>query len=404
MKRRFEWIVFKKEVIDILRDKKTIFSSIVLPIILMPVLMLLIGGGTQKMTKEMTENITVALTQDCATPEAQSFLINNIAMQDKDIIVMDPVADPREAIRNGDIKLVVVLDGEFKSRIEQGKPFSIRILYDDSRTRSGGAVKVLEGAIEQYNRETIKARLESLGLDTEILTAAAAEKENISEASSGNFMLAMIFPMLIAMLIAVGGIPAAVDLMAGEKERMTLEPLMATRASRLSLLLGKYFTINLFALFSLISTLSGFVVSFLISPESITMGAGNIGGIHLPPAAVLLSLLITILLGMTFSGIQLAISTYARSFKEAQSYLSLLIFVVMIPAYATMMMPANDIQLYMYLVPVLNTISAFKMILEGMINYTGLILALASSVVYVLMTLYMAVAFFKKESVLFRAG
>ena len=184
---------------------------------------------------------------------------------------------------------------------------------------------------------------------------------------------------------------------------MTLEPLLTTRASRLSILLGKYFTINIFTFVSVLSTLAGFVISYIINPETITMGMGNVGGVKLQPAAVLLTLAVIVLMGMTFSGIQLAISTFARSFKEGQTYLSMLIFAVMIPSYASMMMQANDIKMYMFSVPVLNTISSLKMILGGVFDYSKLFLALGTSVLYVVLALYLSVLMFKKESVLFRS-
>ena len=403
MRKNHTWTVFKKEVIDIARDKKTLFSNILLPIILMPVLMIVLGSGTRKFTQEMTENITVAFTSESASVEAQEFFKNKIAVHNDNIILKDPVDSSEAAIKNGDVKLVVELDKDFQAKMDRGEPFSIKIFFDNSKSSSGGSVDVLERAIEKFNISTTNERLEALGLDTALLTAAVNEKVNVSKGSPGNMMLSMMLPMLIAMLVAVGGIPAATDLVAGEKERMTLEPLLTTRASRLSILLGKYCTINIFTFVSVLSTLAGFIISYIISPESITMGMGNVGGIQLQPVALLLSLAITILMGMTFSGIQLAISTYARSFKEGQTYLSMLIFVVMIPSYATMMMQASDLKTHMFLVPVLNTISSLKMILGGVIDYSRLYLALLSSVVYVGITLYLSVLMFKKESVLFRS-
>lgn len=403
MRFKHTWIVFKKEVLDIARDRKTLFSNILVPIILMPVLMLLLGSGTRKFQKEMTENITVALTSESASAEAQDFFKTQIAMHDKNIIVKEPVENPQEEIKSGNVKLVVELDKDFKSKLEKGEPFSIKILFDDSKSSSGGAVSVLERAIARFNNEITNKRLKELGIDPVILTAAVEERVNLSDGSPGNLMISMIFPMLVAMLVAVGGIPAATDLVAGEKERMTLEPLLTTRASRLSILLGKYYTINVFTFVSVLSTLTGFIISYLISPDTLTMGMGNVGGIMLPPAAVILSLAITILMGMTFSGIQLTISTFARSFKEGQTYLSMLIFVVMIPSYATMMMQANDLKTYMFLIPVLNTISSLKMLLGGVFDYNKLLLALGTSFVYVGLALYLSVRMFKKESVLFRS-
>lgn len=396
-------IVLKKEVLDIARDKKSLFSNILVPIILMPVLMLLVGSGTRKLTKEMKENITVALTQESFSPEAQDFLINQIAVHNENIIVKDPVENPEEAVKEGYVKLVVDLDRDFQTKYEKSEPFTIKILFDDSKSSSGGSVNVLKSAIDKFNNAATKKRLEELGLDPDILTAAVQEEINMTEGSPGNMILSMILPMLIAMLVAVGGIPAATDLVAGEKERMTLEPLLTTRASRLSILMGKYFTINIFTFVSVLSTLAGFVISYLINPETVTMGLGNVGGVKLQPAALLLTLAVTVLMGMTFSGIQLAISTFARSFKEGQTYLSMLMFAVMIPSYASMMMQTNDIKMYMYTVPVLNTISSLKMILGGVFDYSKLFLALGTSLLYVVLALYLSVLMFKKESALFRS-
>jgi len=396
-------IVFKKELKDIVRDRKTLFTSIILPIFLMPLLFLLIGGGTEKMSEEMTTDITVALTADSYSEAAQWFLKESLETQDEDISIIEPVADPWEAINSKQAKLVVSLDRDFKKKLEALEPFTLKVYYDGSLSRSGGAVGSLMSAIDKLNEGIAVKRLEAMGINPQILTPVLVETENISRTGDGNILLMMVLPMLIAMLVAVGGIPAATDLVAGEKERMTFEPLLATRPSRMSILMGKYLTINLFSFASVIATLTGMLLAFFINPDALSMGMGEIGGFNLDTGTVILCIAVTILLGMTFSGIQLAISTYARSFKEGQTYLSLLMFVVIIPAYATMMVMPNDIQLYMYLIPVLNTISAFKLVLGGLTNYTGLILAMVTSLVYVVLSLLTAAAMFRNEKYLFRS-
>ncbi|HOK42262.1 MAG TPA: ABC transporter permease [Thermoclostridium caenicola] len=396
-------IVFKKELKDIVRDRKTLFTSIILPIFLMPLLFLLIGGGTEKMSEEMTTDITVALTADSYSEAAQWFLKESLETQDEDITIIEPVADPWEAINSKQAKLVVSLDRDFKKKLEALEAFTLKVYYDGSLSRSGGAVGSLMSAIDKLNEGIAVKRLEAMGINPQILTPVLVETENISRTGDGNILLMMVLPMLIAMLVAVGGIPAATDLVAGEKERMTFEPLLATRPSRMSILMGKYLTINLFSFASVIATLTGMLLAFFINPDALSMGMGEIGGFNLDTGTVILCIAVTILLGMTFSGIQLAISTYARSFKEGQTYLSLLMFVVIIPAYATMMVMPNDIQLYMYLIPVLNTISAFKLVLGGLTNYTGLILAMVTSLVYVVLSLLTAAAMFRNEKYLFRS-
>lgn len=396
-------IVFKKELKDIIRDRKTILTSILVPLLLMPALFLMMGGSSEKMTKDMTENITIAQPAGSYSDAAQTFLADYVAAQDPNIILTDPVEDPWDAINSKKVKLVVEIERGFEAKMQASQPFTMKIIYDNSQARSGGATGVLESAIQKVNDAIAQKRLEALGVDPHILKPVSLEMQNIAKTGDGNMYLMMILPMLIAMLVAVGGIPAATDLVAGEKERMTFEPLLTTQPSRLSILIGKYLTINLFSFAGVLSTLCGMLVAYFINPSSMTMGGGQIGGISLEPLALILSLLIAILLGMTFSGLQLAISTYAKSFKEAQTYLSMLIFVVIIPAYATMMTMPNDIQTYMYLLPVMNTISAFKLILGGFVNYTGLFLACASSILYVIISLLAAAWMFKQEKFMFRS-
>jgi sodium transport system permease protein len=394
--------VFKKEIKDIVRDRKTLLTSIFVPIILMPVIFLLIGGGTAKLTSEMRENITVALTRASYSEAAQGFLAR-LAEQDPNIIIVDPVDDPWEAINSKKAKLVVSIDGDFEQKLKDLQPFNLHLYYDNSQSRSGGAAGTLEAAIDSLNKSIAHERLKGMNIDPAILTPVVIEFENVSRTGDGNMILMMTLPMLIAMLVAVGGIPAATDLVAGEKERMTFEPLLTTKPGRLSILMGKYLTINLFSFASVISTLIGMLIAFMINPNSLSMGEGEIGRFSVEPGALLMCLIVTLLLGMTFSGIQLAISTYARSFKEGQTYLSLLMIVVMVPAYATMMVTPSDIQTFMFLIPVINTVSAFKLILGGVANYTGLALAIASSLVYVTISLLGAAAMFRNEKYLFRS-
>ena len=129
----------------------------------------------------------------------------------------------------------------------------------------------------------------------------------------------------------------------------------------------------------------------------------QIAGFQVQPLAVIMALAITIALGMTFSGIQIALSAFAKSYKEAQTYMSFLMLAAMIPGYATIFLQPGDMQGYMFVLPVLNTIAAFKMILGGLVNYTYLLLALVTSVVFVSITLWLAATLFKKEKILFRS-
>lgn len=403
---RHVWIVFTKEVKDIARDKKTLITTLLVPIIIMPLLFSLLGGGMKNMEKDITENITVALTKSSDTQEIRDLILNDI-FYGYDIKLVDSVDNPTEAIRNGDIRFVLEVEENYSTSLEEKVPFTIKIMYDQSDTKSSGSYGILMEAVSGYNQRVVQRRLEEMNIDLSILEPVRIDDVNVAdENKSGNFMLMMMLPMLITILIAVGGIPAATDLAAGEKERGTFEPLLTTQAGRMSILFGKYLTVTLFSIISVIAQSLGMLLGTVVSPGFFTMGGESSVedlAFHIPPVALVYLVLITIALGMVFAGIQLAVSTYAKSFKEAQTYLSFLIFIAMVPAYATMMMQPGDIKMFMFFVPLFNAIASLKMVLGNAINYTYLGIALVTSIAYVIISLFLAASLFNKEKVLFRS-
>ena len=403
MKLKHVMIVLRKEIKDLIRDRRTIISSIVIPMILIPLVNIVMGGGIQKFEQDMNENVTVALSQSSNTAEIRELVRDRILSKNPNIVLVD-TDDPVKALENNEIRCIIELESSYKEKLEEGKPIRVTLQYDESKSKSQAAADIVAWAVDEFSAEVIEERIIALGLDPAILQPVQIERMNIAPNDKGNnMMLEMMLPFLISMLVAIGGIPAATDLVAGEKERNTFEPLLTTMPDRGSLLLGKYLAVTLFSFVSLIAIMAGLSIGYMINPNSLTIGVDEgLKGITLEPLAVVLALLITIALGMTFSGIQIALSTIAKSYKEAQTYLSFLMLATMIPGYATMFMQASDLSPVMFALPVMNTVVAFKMVLSGSINYFNLVLALATSIVFVALTLAFAASLFKKEKVLFR--
>jgi sodium transport system permease protein len=404
MRLKHIWTVFKKEVKDISRDKRTLLVSIVIPMLIIPLINTFVGGGISKLQKDIIENVSVALSDNSNTPEIRTFVENDIIGENPNIRLVN-VEDPQNALKDDKVRLVLEIEKDFSIKIKDGKPFQIKIFYDKSKTKSQGSLSVLNDAIQQFNSKVLEQRITALGVSRDILEPTKIEESNIAdETKTSTSMLAMFLPFLVVILMTVGGVPPATDLVAGEKERNTFEPLLTTKPGRASILIGKYLTVTLFSFVTVVATVFGIILGYLINPNALSIGTGQqITGFYVPPLALVLSLLIAITLGMTFAGIQIALSTYARSFKEAQVYLSFLMIAAMVPAYANMFTQPNDIPLYSFLLPVLNTISAFKIVLGGSINYFYLLLAFISSIVYVIIALAVAVLMFKREKVLFRS-
>jgi sodium transport system permease protein len=402
MNLRHIWIVFKKEVKDIIRDKRTVITSILVPMILIPGLNILVGGGAQKFVKDMSENITFALSKNSQTPPIQELVTTRMIKSNPNLKLVE-TSDPVSALQEDKVRFILEFEADYAEKLQSGKPFGIKILYFQSRDKSAGAVEVMTRAVNDFNRQVAIERIVALGGSPELLDPARVEAKDISpKKTGGNSFLMMILPLMISILMASAGIPAATDLIAGEKERNTFEPLLTTKPHRLSILIGKYLTVSLFSVVSVAAILAGIVIGYLINPNSLTMGQNQNIAFSVDILAMILAILSAVILGMTFAGIQIALSTYAHSFKEAQTYLSFLIFAAMIPTYATMFMQPSDIPVYMFLLPVLNTVAAFKMVLGGAINYAHLGMVIGSSLVYVCISLAIATALFKKEKYLFR--
>jgi sodium transport system permease protein len=403
MKLKHVMIVLRKEVKDLLRDRRTIISSILLPMILIPVINIVMSGGIQKFEKDMNENVMVALSRSSNSPEARELVQERILSKNPNIVLVD-AEDPVKALENNEIRCIIEIENSYAEKLEDGQPIQITLQYDESKTKSQAAADIVSRAIDKFSEEVVEERIAALGLDPDFLQPVQVERKNLAPNDMGNnMMLQMMLPFMISILVAVGGIPAATDLVAGEKERNTFEPLLTTMPDRGSLLLGKYLAVTLFSMVSLVAILVGLSIGYIINPNSLTIGIDTqLQGISLDPLAVVLALLITVALGMTFSGIQIALSTIAKSYKEAQTYLSFLMLAAMVPGYATMFMQASDLSPVMFVMPVMNTVAAFKMILGGSINYFNLVLALVTSIIFVILTLMFAASLFKKEKVMFR--
>jgi len=397
------WIVFKKEVKDISRDRRTLLVSIIVPMLIIPLINAFVGGGISKLQKDISQNITVALSDNSDTPEIREFVKNELLSGYQDIRLID-VDNPQEALKKEKVRLVLEIENGFKKKISDGKPFQVKIFYDKSKTKSEGSKSILADAISKFSDKVREQRITALGLSKDLLIPTIIEENNVAdETKTSTSLLAMFLPFLVVILMTVGGVPPATDLVAGEKERNTFEPLLTTKPARASILVGKYLTITLFSFVTVIATVIGLLLGFFVNPDVLSMGTGQITGFYVPPMAFILSLLIAVALGMIFAGLQIALSTYARSFKEAQVYLSFLMIAAMVPAYTNMFTQPNDIPFYSFLLPVVNTISAFKIVLGGSVNYFYLLMAFASSIVYVILALAVAVMMFKREKFLFRS-
>lgn len=385
-------IVLRKELKDIFRDKKTWIFTLLLPILILPVMMYFIGNGVNSFTPEKPSDTKIAIVDNGHNTVFINFLKSTG-------ITIDKVDNPKTALEKGNIKAIVEIPANFDTDLKNGNNTFITIQNDESNPKSSSAKVMLENFVKTYSNSIVKQRLAAKGINPTILEPIALKFKN---AASDNKMvgsiLSFIVPMFLTLWTATGGMGAATDLAAGEKERGTLEPLLTTSPSRVSIMTGKYLTVLIMAILSAAASLVGLYASFAMNPNLF----GINGSFKMTGAVIGIMIIASILTAAIFAAIELTLSTFARSFKEGQTYLSPIVIIAMIPAYMVMYLVPTELPTYYFVIPIFGTISIFKELIYGITNISHIGMFVASSLIYVIVTIYIASSMFNKESALFR--
>jgi len=392
-------VVFTTELKNTLRDRRTWFAMILVPLLLMPVLLLVAPTALENQRKQMEETpppIAIVGAEHAST-------LVTFLRQAEGLTIVES-SSPAAELENGDLKAVVYIGPGLEAKIAAGNTGNIRIDYDASDQESEIARSRLQQLIGAYTQQIVAERLAARGLDVSILAPLNTEIRNVApQEKVGAFFLSLIMPMMLAVWAALGGMYAAIDAVAGEKERGTLEPLLATPPTRLSLVIGKYLTVVFTSVVAAAIAMVGMYVSFLIKPE-VLMGEGAAAGLrfHIPVVNALLMLGIAVLLAGLFSALEIALSAFARSFREAQTYLSPFTIVVVLPGILTQFVDPANVNNSLFCMPLLNGILVFKEILMNEIDWSHVTTTVISSVLWIALAIRLTVSIFKRESVLFR--
>lgn len=408
------WIVFTKELKDSFRDRKSVLSNILLPLILIPVMYYCMNIFMKSTTDEVENNMKIAIATNENMDVAKEFTKQNIIGEDKiQIIDYDSKESAKTALNEGDINCILVYADGFFENIEKGSISKIDIEYNSLKSASEMGVQVLNSKLMILNQNLATQKLISLQISPEILNLVSisqvdTSKELGNDNSSSSQMLMMIIPMYLVIVIVTAGVPLAVDVLAGERERNTFEALLSTKANRLSILLGKYLAILVFSIIAVVMSFIGLILGIVLNPEMFSTGeevmslATIFESMNVPIGALILSLLCAITLAVVFAGIQIAISTWAKTVKEAQTYLSYMSFPAMIIGFATMFMGAGDMQNFMAYIPIFNTVASLKMVLGGVINYSFLITSVIVNILFIVIVIFFIIRMFNNEKIVIK--
>jgi len=382
-----------KELKDALRDRRTIFAMILIPIIVLPVLMFLPAF----LASPERNPVRVALIQSDNTSDD---FIAALSSDQIHVVRIGREENMTKLIQNGDYELGMTLPADF-SRIFEGpyETATITIFVDQSSARGTIALSLVQEAITKYTNRIVSERLAKTGLPPEALTPIETDLRPVTVTGAGAIFLAILLPLFLGIYAVTGAMYFVMDTTAGEKERKTLEALLTMPATRTEIVIGKFLIAVLIALVS-----SALAILGMTSGAVLLLGAaGQSSGPSLSISATNLFLigLATLILAMTSASLEMVISIFARNFKEAQNFLSPLSIVVAIPAIAMQYMGEQAMR-SLAIAPFFNAMLLIRDALLNRVTFSNLILEFASAFAYMLIALAVAIRIFNSEKAMVR--
>lgn len=385
------FVVLKKELTDIFRDKKTLIFTILLPIILYPAMFKIIDVTIKDTTSSIEKNLTIGYKGD---KESSVYKI----IEKMDNITIDDEGNEEEKLNKGKVSLIIDVPKDFDSQIIGEKKTNINIIYDENSNKSMMASSMIRDIFNKYSKSVVESRLQAKGISSEVLTPFEITEETLGnqEQNPMLFSILSMLPSIIIIFMISPTIGIAADLVAGEKERGTFEPLLSTAVERTAIFWGKLIAISSIALITLVTSLAAMIGSMIYmfsdgSKFNIPIGAFGVIGI------------VSIFVLVALSSLEISISIFARSMKEANTYLGGFLIPVMLLTYIPFMMDAKSISFMFFNIPIVNAVVVMKEAIAGIFNPMHISLVLGWHVLYVVASVFIAKFMFSKEEVVFRS-
>ena len=373
-------IVLKKELLEILRDRRTLIA-IALATLATPAVLFVIS---QVSSKTATQAYTIGYSGQI--PAGLDILFNATGLK------LEQVDDPAAAA---------------KQQVDLGVLFTtsgVEEYYDPTRQSAQIADVRLQEVLSQYDAARIAATLQQKGIDpSSVLNPLPLKQHPLSSPikAAGNSFLSFFLPYILITMSLTGGLSAALDTSAGERERKTLESLLLTPVPRGQVLVGKILAVSLISLTAALAA----IASMLIALSQIHFG-GSAGAfqVELSPLASGVMIWLAVLLAVSFSSVTIALGTLARNFRQGQAYATPLYFITIFPASIILFIPDFNPNLAIYLIPILNAVLVLRdAIVHGAVAWDALAVTTLSLVATGGLCFYAALRLFTREALLVRS-
>jgi len=347
-------VVFRKEVRENVRDRRTLLNTLFLGPFLLPLLFLVVIRT--QVTRQL-DKADEPLSLPVIGAEYAPNLVESLKQQG--VHILPGPADPERAVRERDADVVLRIPERYPDDWQRGQPAQVEIVFDQSQRDAAGPVARLRGLLEGYSQRAGTLRLLARGLSPSLdRPVLVAERDQSTPQGRAGIIFGFLpFTFIFAALL--GGLALAVDTTAGERERQSLEPLMANPVRPGEILLGKLAATSAFATMTLALSLLAFsVIGRFMPVERIGMA------LELGPRFVSCTFVVMVPLAVLFSALQTLVGSYAKSYREAQAYLSLLTLVPIVPSMILNLIPIKT-KLWMHAIPLMGQQVTITRLIRG---------------------------------------
>ena len=411
--------VYVKELRDSLRDRRTLLSTIIIPTLVIPLMTFGVGKVMSKVMSQAQEEVsTVMIVGGEDSPGIVAALkAARDPEKDRPLFRVVPTGDYKTQISEKKIRAAVEIPAGFEAALKTGDARTVTVFYYEGEIKSGLGYKALEKFFTDLRQKTAESRLTERGLPVTLLKPFDVKRKNVAppEKVGGNLVGGFV-PYLIIILCFTGAMYPAMDLTAGEKERGTMETLLCSPVPRVDIVLGKFLMVltgsvsaMVFMLLSMGTTafIGGSIMTGSGTTTKLVQGAAAAKSTMdvmptVDPLGLFGVLAMVLPVAVLFAAAAFTISLFAKSYKEAQSYLAPMMIVVIMPAVIGML-PGIDLNVKLALVPILNLSLVCKEMLSGIWHWDLIAIIFGSSSLYAAIALTLAVKMFNREDVMFRA-
>jgi len=380
-------VVFFKEVLENIRDRRTMINALLIGPLLGPLLFIvLISALTDREVQKSEAPLEVSVIGAQYAPN----LIESLRQQG--LKIKPAVDDPEKRIHDQDEEVILRIPPDFAQSWNKGETSQVEVLHDSSHRDSGTPVERLRRMLEGYAQRNATMRVVARGLSPSVSTPLIVASRDLSTPQSRGGVIFAMLPYFLIMTLFYGGMYLAIDTTAGERERQSLEPLLVNPVARWKIMVGKLGATFVFAMAALCLSLLTFAFSGKLIPAD-TLGIQ----LHLGTYFIVLTLLVMAPLALLITALQTTIAAFAKSYREAQTFLSLLMMIPLIPTMMLAVLPVKP-QLWMMSVPLLGQhLLIMKLVRGDVVTTNELGLCLGCGLIVALLACVVAALVYRSE-------